>query len=258
MEGWIKLHRKSLESSVFQNANLWQVWSYCLMRANHKETRILFNKREEVLKEGSFITGRLEGAKDCNMRPTTFYLQLKTLEKLGNIKVESKNKFSIVFVVSWQIYQIYDNNNVDSNTINKGQNEGNINFNDNGMTTNRQQNDTDKNVIMKRNINKGKIKNPFSIENLPQNLNGQSFYNNKYFFVTKDFRDELFQKLADKNLTEDTIKSEFYKMESWLEANGAKKNYKLFIINWLSKVKPQQVTDKFNFHFIGTNHNGQN
>ena len=113
----------------------------------------------------------------------------------------------------------------------------------------------DKNV---KNINKRKIKNLFSIENLPQNLNGQSFYNNKYFFVTKDFRDELFQKLADKNLTEDSIKSEFYKMESWLEANGAKKNYKLFIINWLSKVKPQQVTDKFNFHFIGTNHNGQN
>ena len=163
-ESWIKLYRKSLESAVFQNSNLWQVWCYCLMRANHKEVKILWNKEEETLKEGTFIVGRLEGAKQCKMKPTTFYLQLKTLQKLENIKIESFNKFSIVSVVNWRIYQNYDNKNTDYNPINKGLNEGDTGFNDNRMTTNRQQNDTDKNdknVKNVKNINTGgeKLKN---------------------------------------------------------------------------------------------------
>ena len=145
MEGYIKLHRKSLESAVFQNPNLWQVWCYCLLRANHKGTKILWNKREEILKAGSFITGRVEGAKDCNMKPTTFYLQLKTLDNLNCIKIVSRNKFSVVSIVNWGKYQIDDNNNTVSNPINKRRNEDEPDFNDNRMTTDRQQNDTDKN-----------------------------------------------------------------------------------------------------------------
>lgn len=253
MEGWIKLHRKSLESSVFQNANLWQVWSYCLMRANHKEAKILFNKKEETIKAGSFITGRESGSNDCNMNPNTFYWQLKTLENLNCIKIESRNKFSVVSIVNWKEYQITNNDDSDYNPINKGLNEGELEFSNNRLTTRQQQTNTDKNNKNEKNINRRKIKNIFSIENRPENLNGQSFYDNKFFFITKDFRDELMQRFSEKNLNDDILKNEFYKMEIWLEANGAKKNYKLFIVNWLSKVKPALPTSaqKFNFNFIG-------
>lgn len=145
MEGWIKLHRKSLESIVFQNPNLWQVWCYCLMRANHQETKKLWNQKEEVLKEGSFITGRLEGGKDCNMNPNTFYKQLKTLERINCIQIEARNKFSIVSVINWQKYQFRNNKNTDSDTINKGRNEGDPKNRNNRVTTKEQQNNTDKN-----------------------------------------------------------------------------------------------------------------
>lgn len=154
---WVKLFRKSLDSPVFQNPNLWQVWCYCLMRANHKQSKILWNKSEIILREGEFITGRFQGAKDCNMNPNTFYLQLKTLEKLGNITISSNNKNSLVTIVNWASYQHqpendnnkkteetqnYNNKSNDLKPINKGQNELDLNF----ITTKCQQNNTDKKI----------------------------------------------------------------------------------------------------------------
>ena len=81
MLGYVKLYRQSIESSVFQNANLWKVWTYCLMRANHKENKILFHGDEITLTPGEFVVGRIGGSKDCNMKQSTFRDQLKKLQK---------------------------------------------------------------------------------------------------------------------------------------------------------------------------------
>ena len=37
MTGWIKLHRKLLDSPIFQNEKLFKVFAYCLMKASHKD-----------------------------------------------------------------------------------------------------------------------------------------------------------------------------------------------------------------------------
>ena len=97
-----------------------------------------------------------------------------------------------------------------------------------------------------------KRKNLFSLENKPNDLNGQLFYENSFFFIDMDLKNELLEKFSDKNLNDDILKTEFYKMSCWLEENGAKKNYKSFIVNWLSKLKPALPTlQKFNFNFRG-------
>ena len=106
MEGWIKLHRKSIESSIFGNANLWMVWTYCLMRANHKKTKILFAGEELELEAGQFITGRYQGAKDCKMKPSTFRDQLSKLKKMENLAIKSDNKKSLITIVKWGEYQL--------------------------------------------------------------------------------------------------------------------------------------------------------
>ena len=105
MEGWIKLHRKSINSSVFRNSNLWKVWTYCLLRANHKQSKILFEGKEMVIHPGQFITGRFQGAKDCNMKPSTFRDQLYKLRDLKNLDIKSDNKNSLLTVVNWDFYQ---------------------------------------------------------------------------------------------------------------------------------------------------------
>ena len=106
MLGWIKLHRKSIESAVFQNPNLWQVWTYCMMRANHTTQKILFNGEEVTLQPGQFITGRYAGAKDCNMKPSTFTDQLNKLKILKMLDITSDNKKSIITLVNWGVYQV--------------------------------------------------------------------------------------------------------------------------------------------------------
>ncbi len=102
---FVKLYRKSLASSVFQNANLWQVWSFCMMRANHKTTKVLFEGQEMILQAGQFITGRYEGSKACNLRPSTFRDQLYKLKRLKSIDIKSDNKKSIITICNWGFYQ---------------------------------------------------------------------------------------------------------------------------------------------------------
>jgi len=131
MQGWVSLHRKSLESVVFQNPNLWQVWCYCLLRANHKKNRILFEGKELNIKPGQFITGRFQGSKDCKMKPSTFRNQLEKLKILKNLDIESDNKNSIITIVNWAQYQ---------DTKQKEDSEK-----DNKRTTDGQQKDTDDN-----------------------------------------------------------------------------------------------------------------
>jgi len=129
--GFVKLFRSSLESAVFSNANLWKVWCYCLLRANYKERKILFDGEEIFLSSGQFITGRLQGANDCNMNPSTFRNQLKKLEGLTMLDINSDNKKSIITIINWSSYQ--DGNNKMDNSL------------DNKRTTKGQQMDTDKN-----------------------------------------------------------------------------------------------------------------
>lgn len=105
MQGWIKLHRQTLGSTVFQNANLFQVWSWCLLRANHTETKMLWNDKEVTLKPGQFIGGRLKGSEACNMKLSTFRNQITLLKKLGNLDTKSDSKYTLFTVVKWNQFQ---------------------------------------------------------------------------------------------------------------------------------------------------------
>lgn len=129
MQGWIKLHRKSLNSAVFSNPNLWKVFTYCLIQANyHSDHKFEFNSEEIILRPGQFICGRIQGAKDCNMKESTFYYQLRKLKSIGIINIEPNNQFSIITIIKWGYYQD-SNDNYDSSS-------------DNRLTTDEQQTNT--------------------------------------------------------------------------------------------------------------------
>jgi hypothetical protein len=104
--GWIKLHRRSLDSLVFRREKLWKVWSFCLMRASHKGGyKFFYEGRERRLKAGQFVTGRISGAQDCDMSQSTFRNQLETLKNLKCIDMESDNKMTVVTIINWGKYQ---------------------------------------------------------------------------------------------------------------------------------------------------------
>ncbi len=195
--GWVKLYRQSMDSSVFRNPNLWQVWCYCLMRANHTSTKIIWNSKELTLEPGQFLTGRFEGAKDCSMKPSTFRNQLALLSKLENLDIKSDSKASLITVLNWSKFQQNEAESDSGRTA--------------GRTTEGQQKDTDKNVRME-----------------------EPFFRCEFFSLSEQ---EFTKYLTAFHLSREELVSELQKMNLWLEQNPSKrkKNYQRFIFNWLSR-----------------------
>ena len=132
MNGWIKLHRKLIESPVFDNPDMLKVWLWCLLKASHKEHTHLVGLQTVNLQEGQFVFGRKKASVELNLSENKIYRLMKTLETLGNIDMNPNNKFTLVTVGNWRKYQ-----------VDQQENEQQI---DNKQTTNRQQIDTNKNV----------------------------------------------------------------------------------------------------------------
>lgn len=103
--GYIRLYRKLLENPIMYKPELLQLFIYCLLRANHRPERIIFNEAEVILEPGQFITGRDVLAAALNQNPFTTYKRLKLLEKLGVLSLKSNNKFTLVTVLNYRVYQ---------------------------------------------------------------------------------------------------------------------------------------------------------
>lgn len=120
MNGWIKLHRKSLESSVFRNPTYWQVWCWCLMRANHEDNKIPFNGRDFTIVMGEFITSIEKGSLECNVTERKWRNAINYLKKTNRLTIKTTNKFTVISIQNWKDYQVKDNENVEQ-TSNKDQ-----------------------------------------------------------------------------------------------------------------------------------------
>ena len=153
--GWIKIHRKIIDNPIFLNSNLLQLFLYCILRANHKTTEIIFNGEIVKLDTGSFIAGRFQIAEDLKMNPSSVYKNLKKLQKLSYISLKSNNRFTIVTVIKYSSYQIFKNEKEQQSN--------------NKVTTKEQQSNTDKNYKNDKN-DKNKEKEVNNILIFPKNL----------------------------------------------------------------------------------------
>ena len=108
-EGWIKLHRKSIYSQVFPNEGLWKVWTWCLLKANHKENWISIRTgkgmSEVFIKRGQFVFGRKTAAKELKMKPRTVHKRMLKLETMRNCDIQSDTHYSIVTILNYDLYQ---------------------------------------------------------------------------------------------------------------------------------------------------------
>lgn len=114
--GWVKLYRKIKDSSIFQDEYTLQLWIYILVSVNHKKKKFLFNNEEMVINPGSGIFGMNQIVSDLKNlnnpnKPkfkkfkTIYYRKLKLLEKLGKVKLQPTNKFTVITVVRWDDHQ---------------------------------------------------------------------------------------------------------------------------------------------------------
>lgn len=126
-QGWIKLHRKLLENPIIKKPNYLALWLVLLLKANHKDNKMLWNGGILTIKEGSFITGRKVLAEETGIKESTIEDILTYLEKQQQIQQQKTNKYRLITIVNWENHQ-----HTDKKSNNKA-------------TTKQQQADTNKN-----------------------------------------------------------------------------------------------------------------
>lgn len=147
MNGWIKLHRKLLASDVFQNEKLFKIFTYCLLKATHTDHQQIVGKQKVDLKSGQFVFGRKKAALELNMKESTVRDYMNVLKNDNVITISPTNKFSVITIVNWGLYQ-------DKEDDNRQQNDSRI-------PTERQQNDTNKKGKNEKNKEEEERQDPF-------------------------------------------------------------------------------------------------
>ncbi|WCK55401.1 hypothetical protein PP175_05465 [Aneurinibacillus sp. Ricciae_BoGa-3] len=109
MDGWIKLHRKILQSAMYKQLNSKQrdVMMTILLLANHRSNTWEFKGEIYEVKPGQFVTSLENLRENCasdvsiqNVRTT-----LLKLEKHGFLTNESTMRNRLITVVNWALYQ---------------------------------------------------------------------------------------------------------------------------------------------------------
>ena len=121
--GYVFLHRKLIDSRVFQSEGLLKVFIWCLLKANHKEAWVPIKTgrgtTEVHLKPGQFIFGRKTAAKELKMNPNTVYKRIQKLQQLLIISVKSNTHYSIITIMNWDTYQTPKNKSNNHPTTNQ-------------------------------------------------------------------------------------------------------------------------------------------
>ncbi|PIP06363.1 MAG: hypothetical protein COX51_08975 [Syntrophobacteraceae bacterium CG23_combo_of_CG06-09_8_20_14_all_50_8] len=108
--GYVRLWRKSLDKGWIKNHKLWAFWTWCLIKASHKEFNAIVGLQIVHLIPGQFIFGLLKASKETGLTIQEIRTILEFLKKAGNLTIKSTNKFSVITIINWPTYQGEDTN----------------------------------------------------------------------------------------------------------------------------------------------------
>jgi len=190
MAGYIKLYRKLLDNPMFRNEKLLKVFIWCLLKASYNVIEQVVGLKTITLQPGQFVFGRQQAARELHMKEATLYRCIKWLEKEQIISIKSNNKFSVITVINWELYQLAES---ESNSKD-----------DNKRTTKEQQMNTNNNIKNNKNIN---------------NIYNVIFdhWNSKKIIVHKKLTDE-FKKDIDKALKQSSPEEIIKAIDHYAEA----------------------------------------
>ncbi|MCP4493165.1 MAG: hypothetical protein GY820_38575 [Gammaproteobacteria bacterium] len=107
MEGWIKAHRR------IRNNGIWkikpfspgQAWFDLLLRANHKDSTVIFEKESIPVSRGSLITSIRKLAKEWGWSRTKVSSFLELLSKQQMITRKPDTKKTVLIINKYNLYQ---------------------------------------------------------------------------------------------------------------------------------------------------------
>ena len=105
--GWIKLHRNIMDWEWYSDITTRGIFIHCLLRANHSNTKW----RGIELEKGQFVTSYKKLAEENGVSLQTVRTHIKRLIKSGNLTIKTTNKFTIVTVCNYSVWQDSENEN---------------------------------------------------------------------------------------------------------------------------------------------------
>jgi hypothetical protein len=108
--GWIRLHRQTLESQVFSDPELFRLWCYLLLRASYRPT--YFRGTEIQRGQVAFSYRVLSDSLGCSRGKLE--RAFKKLESMGNITVKAGRDFTVVTICNYDTYQSDEEANRDA------------------------------------------------------------------------------------------------------------------------------------------------
>ena len=163
LNGYIKLYRKLIKWGWYQDSVVKDLFLHCLLMASFKD----FDWMGRSLRAGQFITSRKHLAEDLGFSEMQIRTALKKLESTKEITTETTNRFTIITVMNWGLYQSDEEN--DNQDLN--QQITNKQPTDNQQITNKQPHR--KNVKNNKNVkNVKKYNNAHAREDAPSSYAG--------------------------------------------------------------------------------------
>ena len=109
--GFVKFHRKITKWEWYQDANTFRLFFHLIMKANWKDGRFLGH----AVPRGSLVSSIGHLAEDLNLSVRNVRTSLEHLKSTGEIEIKTTNRFSLITVINYRLYQDKDS----ESTINR-------------------------------------------------------------------------------------------------------------------------------------------
>ena len=104
MSGFVKIHRKIVDWEWYTDINVKVLFLHCLLMANHKDN----NWRGITIERGSFVTSYGKLADETGLSIQKVRTALKKLKSTGEITIKTTNKYTVISIKNYDLYQQKD------------------------------------------------------------------------------------------------------------------------------------------------------
>lgn len=105
--GYILVHRKLLDNPISFNANYLAIWTYLLLKANHKDNYVILNKNKVLIKRGSFVGSIQEISKRFKISMNTVKYIIDYFCSDSMLHTERTHKYTVFTILNYESYQAH-------------------------------------------------------------------------------------------------------------------------------------------------------
>lgn len=113
MSGWVKFHRKIEEWEWYTDANTFRLFFHLVLKANHKSK----NWKGVQIERGQLITSTDKLAEELNLTRQKIRTSLNKLKSTSEITIKATNKFTLITVENYDVYQSSEEESTNEITI---------------------------------------------------------------------------------------------------------------------------------------------